>query len=123
MMNIRIDIMILVVSAFAVIGCIQWLKQLAPKVVSGWRVPVASLLLSFAVAVAVGGGWNQIAVNALVMLALVEMAWSLIVKTVLNLVGKIGGAAPQQLDGSVSDVEKSLMKMLPSDPAPGPNAG
>jgi len=113
--KIETNLLLLVLLAFAVIGVVQWLKAVvaAVKAKDGIWQPFAVLVLSMVVAVVAGGGWNQIGVNALVVLALVELAWKLIVKTALNAVSKIGGGE-SVTSGQLQSVVEKLGQYLPA---------
>jgi len=113
-MTLTFNMLFFVLSVFAVVGLVQWVKSFAPNIISGWRIPLASLVLSFGIAFIAGGSINQIVINALIILAMVELAWSLIVKTVLNLIANIGGIS-SGIDAGSAKVLDTLSKVLPKE--------
>jgi hypothetical protein len=94
-MKIDIDFLYLVLTAFAVIGLITWIKSLVTTIQSGgigWVYVCLNLVASFLVALsALGGGFWQFFFTGWVILALVELGYQLIIKTVLGLIEKLAG--------------------------------
>ncbi len=115
-MKLDFNILFYVLAAFSVVGVVQWLKSLAKNIIASWRVPLVSAIVSFAVAFAAGGAINQILINGVIVLAFVELGWSIIVKTVFNLIGKIGGSSVQ-LDAKTQNTLDTIAKVLPKEEA------
>lgn len=103
-MKVSIDIVYLVLAAFAVIGFITWLKNLYGSIkTKTWAtVGYSFLVLGSAILIAFAGGgeWSQIATTAFIVLALVELGYQIIVKTVLSMVTKLAGT---DMSAAVSD--------------------
>jgi hypothetical protein len=103
-MKVSIDIVYLVLAAFAVIGFITWLKNLYSSIkTKTWAaVGYSFLVLGSAILIAFAGGgeWSQIATTAFIVLALVELGYQIIVKTVLSMVTKLAGT---DMSDAVSD--------------------
>lgn len=79
--GIELNVAFLVGAAVIVIGMIQWAKGIANKVPSkAWAIIMP--ILSVVVAICVGGGINQIAVNGLGIWAICQLGYEIIVQAV-----------------------------------------
>jgi hypothetical protein len=86
-MKISIDFLYLFMAAFGAIGVIEYIKgffPLAPKWV--WRVCLPPVCLG--VALAGDGGWFQIGTTAILLLALTQICYDLIISSVKKLLLK-----------------------------------
>lgn len=118
-MHIDIDFLYLVLAAFAVIGFLTWLKSLITAIGAGgtgWVYCSLNLVASFVVALsALGGGFWQFFFTGWVILALVELGYQLIIKTVLGFVEKLSGVKPGE-NSTVGKVPETIK-------SPGPGIG
>ena len=95
-MNLDFNLLTLVLEAFGVIGIVSWFKSMrdALKAKKGLGLVILSLVAS--VAVGFGANIGNLAgalTTSWILLAFVELGYTLIVRTVLNLVGKLAGPA------------------------------
>ena len=110
-MQIKIDFMYLLVAAFAVIGVVQWTRGLidAIKNKGNWQYSLMSLGISWIVAIAGDGGLYQVCTNALILLALVELCYQLIIKIVIGMLSNVlAKASGQPVDAITAQVEKVM---------------
>ena len=88
-MNIKIDFMYLVAAAFTVSGILEYVKsyaKTAPVIIWQILLPV----ICAGVAIAADGGVYQIITNALIILALSQLAYQAIIKSVKKAITKVG---------------------------------
>lgn len=92
-MNLQIDWMFLAAAAFGVAGVIEYIKGFAKKAPK-WIWRLALPFICVGVAVVAGGGIKQIAVNAVLTLAMSQLCYEAIVggvkKLIEGFIGKSG---------------------------------
>jgi len=93
-MNLDIDWMFLAAAAFGVAGVIEYVKGFARKAPK-WLWRLALPFVCAGIAVTGGGGITQIAVNAVLILAMSQLCYEAIIgavkKLVTGFIGRSGG--------------------------------
>lgn len=88
-MKITIDWVYLVAAALAAVGVIEWIKGFpAFAKAAGWMWRVILALACLAIAIIGDGGWAQIGTNAVILLALAQIGYPLLVKLPESIIGK-----------------------------------
>lgn len=90
-MGIQIDFVYLVAAAFSVTGVMEYIKGFPfAKKLPTWAWQIALPVICIGVAVAADGGFFQIATNAVILLALSQLAYQSIVQAVKKAIEKVG---------------------------------
>lgn len=90
-MDIKIDFVYLVAAAFSVTGVLEYLKGFPfAKNAPTWSWQAILPAVCAGVAIAAGGGVLQIATNAIIILALSQLAYQSIVQAVKKAIEKVG---------------------------------
>ena len=84
-MKISIDFVYLFAAAFGAIGVIEYIKGFVPNA-PGWVWRVCLPLVCFGVALAGDGGWFQVGTMAILLLALTQICYDLIISSVKKLI-------------------------------------
>jgi hypothetical protein len=83
----KADWEIILAGAAGVVGFIEWAKGYFKM--PGWTVRTLMPIVCLGVAMVQNGGWRQIAINGILMLAVCQIGYELIVQSVKNIISKV----------------------------------
>lgn len=84
-MKITVDWIVVLAGAVGVVGFMEWVKGFFP-LVKTWVTRIILLPVCFLVALLPDGGMGQVGINAVLMLAICQIGYDLIVSSIKKLI-------------------------------------
>jgi len=81
----KVDWIIVMAGAVGVVGAMEWIKGFFP-LVKTWMTRIILLPVCFGVALITDGGWAQVGINAILMLAICQIGYDMILSNIKKLV-------------------------------------
>ena len=91
---LQVDWQYILIASFAVTGVIQWLKSVITNPTNVWGY--LSPIICVGVSLLVNGGWMQVIYNTIIILAVSQLGYDVLVKPIKKFLGVIENAKAAQ---------------------------